>query len=81
VPYSTGETNSARLPPFTEVDFRVNKLFTFKSWQLELYIDFLNAIHGVNPEGIQYNYDYTEHTYTKGLPFIPSPGFQAEFEF
>ncbi len=81
VPYSTGEPNSSRLPPFTEVDFRVNKLFTFKRWQLELYVDFLNAIHGVNPEGIQYNYDYTEHTYTKGLPFIPSPGFQAEFEF
>jgi TonB family protein len=81
VPYSIGDPNSSRLPPFTEVDFRVNKLFTFKSWQLEVYVDFLNAIHGVNPEGIQYNYDYTEHTYTKGLPFIPSPGFQAEFEF
>ena len=81
LPYSTGTDNSERLPSFLEVDFRVSKLFTFKRWQLELYADFLNAIHGVNPEGIQYNYDYTEHTYTKGLPFIPSPGFQAEFEF
>ena len=58
-----------------------DKLFTFKRWQLELYVDLLNAIHGKNPEDLQYNYDYTEETYIRGLPFIPSPGFQAEFEF
>ena len=81
VPYATGPVNAQRLPEFLEVDFRASKLFTFKRWQLELYVDFLNAIHGVNPEAIQYNYDYTEHTYTRGLPFILSPGFQATFEF
>ena len=28
-----------------------------------------------------YNYDYTETAYIKSLPFIPSPGFEAKFEF
>ena len=41
-------------------------------------MDLLNVVHGENPEGIQYNYDYTEHTWIEGLPFIPSPGVQAE---
>jgi len=69
--------NGARLPPFFAVDARVDKLFTFKNWQLELYLDLLNAVRGQNPEFQLYNYDYTESTYIRGPPFIPSPGFEA----
>jgi len=79
--YSTGALNSERLPPYYKVDLRASRLFTFKSWQLELYLDLLNVVRGVNPEFVQYNYDYTESRYIRGLPFIPSPGFQARFEF
>lgn len=79
--YSTGDYNSERLPPFWAVDLRVDKLFTFKRWQLELYLDLLNVLRGENPEFTQYNYDYTEERYIRGLPFIPSPGFEARFEF
>ena len=42
-----------------------------------LYLDLLNAVRGQNPEFQLYNYDYTESTYIRGLPFIPSPGFEA----
>jgi TonB family protein len=80
-PYSTGAWNSERLPPYYKVDLRASRLFTFKGWQLELYLDLLNVVRGVNPEFVQYNYDYTESRYIRGLPFIPSPGFQARFEF
>lgn len=59
----------------------MSKLFTFKRWQLETFLDLLNVVHGENPEQVQYNYDYTESAYVSGLPFIPSPGFQAEFSF
>lgn len=79
--YADGERNSARLPSFVAVDLRIDKLFTFKAWQLETYIDFLNAIRGENPEFTLNNYDFTESRYIRGLPFIPSPGFQAEFYF
>ncbi len=79
--FPSGAYNSERLPPFWAVSVRIDKLFTFKSWQLLLYVDLINAFHGDNPEFEQYNYDYTEKTYFKGLPFIPSPGVEAKVEF
>lgn len=79
--FQTGATNSERLPAFFAVSARVDKLFTFKTWQLDVYVDLLNVVRGVNPEFELYNYDYTEKTYLRGLPFIPSPGFEAKFEF
>jgi TonB family protein len=79
--YSTGAYNSERLPDYFSASARVDKLFTFKTWQLDLYVDFLNAIHGVNPEFELYNYDYTESTYISSLPFIPCPGFEAKVQF
>jgi hypothetical protein len=80
-PFSTGAYNSSRLPAYWAASARIDKLFTFKAWQLDLFVDFLNVVHGTNPEFQLYNYDYTESTYIKGLPFIPSPGFEAKFEF
>jgi TonB family protein len=79
--YSIAEYNSERLPSFVSLDLRMDKTFTFKKWQLETYIDILNAIRGENPEFILNNYDYTESTYIRGLPFIPSLGFEADFSF
>jgi TonB family protein len=79
-PYQTAEANADRLPPFTSLDLRIDKLFTFKHWQLETYIDFINVVRGKNAEYLRYNYDYTDSAYIRGLPFIPSPGIRAEFE-
>ena len=79
VPYATGAPNSARQPDYWAVDVRLDKLFTWKNWQLEVFVDLLNLAHGENPEFILYNYDYTEHDWVSGLPFIPSVGFQAEW--
>ena len=60
----------------------MDKLYRFKTWQLEVYLDLLNAASpSENPEFTLYNYDYTASRYIRGLPFIPSPGFQAEFYF
>jgi TonB family protein len=79
--FATGPRNGERMPPYYAVDFRIDKLRTFKHWQLETYLDILNAVHGINPEGVRYSYDYTESTFVKGLPFIPSPGFEARVFF
>ncbi|MCB9777402.1 MAG: TonB family protein [Alphaproteobacteria bacterium] len=79
--YSAGDYNSSRLPPFFAMDLRVDKMFVFKNWQLEVFLDLLNVVRGQNPEFTQDNYDYTESAYIRGLPFIPSPGFEAEFRF
>ncbi len=79
--FAAGAYNSERLPDYWAVSARFDKLFTFRSWQLSVYVDLLNLIHGTNPEFQVYNYDYTESAYIKGLPFLPSPGFEAKFEF
>lgn len=79
--YTSGDYNSARMPAFAALDLRVDKLFTFKRWQLNLYLDLLNLYRGENPEFVVYNYDYTESAFIRGLPFIPSPGFAVEVEF
>lgn len=75
--FQSAAFNSERLPPFFALDARVDKLFTFKRWQLEVYLDLLNAVRGQNPEFTLYNYDYTDSRFIRGLPFIPSPGFEA----
>ena len=79
--FATTNYNEARLPPFQAVDLRVDKTLTFKRAQLELFVDLLNVYRGENPEFVVYNYDYTESAYIRGLPFIPSPGFELEVEF
>ncbi len=73
--------NTSRLPPYQALDLRVDKLFTFKKWQLEVFADLLNVYRGENPEQLQYNYDGTEYEYVSGLPFVPSLGFQADISF
>lgn len=79
--YSTAPYNSERLPPYWSASARIDKVFTFKAWSLDLFLDLINVVHGTNPEFQIYNYDYTETAYIKSLPFIPSPGFEAKFEF
>jgi TonB family protein len=77
--FSTTGYNDDRLPPFFQTSLRVDKRWTFQRWQLDTYVDLLNAVRGVNPEFTLYNYDYSEKAYVRGLPFIPNVGFEAKF--
>lgn len=77
--FRIGESNDERLPPFFQTSLRFDKLWTFRTWQLETYVDLLNAVRGINPEFLIYNYDYTESAYVRGLPFIPNIGIEARF--
>lgn len=77
--FRAGPYNGERLPPFFQTSLRVDRLFTFRNWQLATYLDLLNAVKGVNPEFTQYSYDYSEYAYVRGLPFIPNIGFEAKY--
>jgi hypothetical protein len=74
-----GPLNSARLPPFSQLDVRVDKTWTFDRWMLNAFIDLLNAYDHRSIEGVAYSYDYSKSTYVQGLPVLPSFGVKGEF--
>ncbi|MEZ4234861.1 MAG: TonB family protein [Myxococcota bacterium] len=78
-PFRVGQINEDRLPPYFQTSLRFDKLWTFRTWQLDTYVDLLNAVRGVNAEFTLYNFDYTEAAYLRGLPFIPNIGIEAKF--
>lgn len=78
-PFRIGEYNDERLPPFFQTSVRIDRLWTFRTWQLATYVDLMNVVRGVNPEFTIYNYDYTDYAYVRGLPFIPNIGIEARF--
>jgi len=75
-----GPENSKRLPPFHELDLRVDKRWVFGAFTLGAYLDVINVYNRVNPDFIAYNFDYTQsRPQTGSLPFIPSIGIRGEF--
>jgi hypothetical protein len=71
-------TYSERLPLFHQLDVRVDKTWSFPSWRLTAYLDVQNVYNYRAVEGVTYNYDYTQHAYSKGLTIFPSIGVRAE---
>ncbi len=78
-PFRVGSQYAERLPGFFQTSLRIDRLWTFRKWQLSTYVDLLNAVKGVNPEFTTYNYDYSGSAYVRGLPFIPNIGVEARF--
>ena len=74
-----GPTNSIRNPLFHRLDLRVEKKWRFDLWSLALYLDVQNVYNQMNPEGTQYNFDFSRSTDIPGLPIIPSLGVRGEF--
>lgn len=77
--FSVGSRNSERLPTFVQTSIRLDKTFTFKTWQLEAYVEVINALRGVNAEGTVYNYDFSEYAFIRGLPTIPNIGLEFRY--
>jgi hypothetical protein len=49
-----GAKYSDRLPPFAQLDLRVDKLWIFNRWTLNAYLDLQNVFNRANPEAMQY---------------------------
>lgn len=69
---------SARDASFHRLDIRVDKTWQFKSWSLSAYLDVQNAYNRKNPEGQQYNYNYSQSQPVSGLPILPIIGLRGE---
>ncbi|HKQ68986.1 MAG TPA: TonB-dependent receptor [Polyangiaceae bacterium] len=75
----SGAPFSRRVPFFHQLDLRVDKQWRFSSWTLRTYLDVQNVYNRSNPEGVTYNYDYSQSRVQGFLPIIPSLGVRGEF--
>jgi hypothetical protein len=71
-----GPTFSERLPWFAQLDVRVDRVWKRPWGTLALFLDVQNATNRANAEGVAYNHDFTERSYTLGLPILPSIGLE-----
>ncbi|HTS82610.1 MAG TPA: TonB family protein [Myxococcaceae bacterium] len=69
-----GAVNSVRLPAFAELDVRIDKVWAFDTWSLDLYLDVQNVTSTRSVEGTTYNYNYSQKAYFQGLPIVPILG-------
>ena len=74
-----GGVNTDRNPPFHQLDLRIDKRWIQQGWILNAYLDVQNVYNRQNPEGLDYNFDYTESVVQSGLPILTILGLRAEF--
>ncbi len=74
-----GGNNVGRLGEFQQLDARIDKTWTYPNWKLNLYLDVQNVFMHGNPEAMNYNYDFTQSTYTTGIPILPILGLKGSW--
>ena len=74
-----GATNTIRQALFHQLDLRVDKVWTFDTWKLDVYLDIQNVYYHANQEGWSYDYDYTNRTEQTGIPILPIFGVRGEW--
>ncbi len=74
-----GSINSARVGDFHQLDIRIDKRWIYESWILNAYLDIQNVYNRQNPEGLGYNFDFTDVEVQSGLPILPIIGLRGEF--
>ena len=79
LPLTSFPPYTRRLPPFHQLDIRVDKRWVYRHWTLSAYMDVLNVYNAGNVEGTSYNYNFTKSVNATGLPILPSFGVRAEF--
>jgi len=77
-PITTGRKND-RMPDFFQLDLRVDRKWTFKTWAFTAYLELQNATNRTNAEGVAYSADYSQHGWMTGLPIFPAFGLRAEY--
>jgi hypothetical protein len=73
-----GAQNSTRLPPFFQLDARVDRSFPVGPLTVTLYLDAQNLTARRNPEEIVYTQSFSASGYLTGLPFLVLLGARIE---
>ncbi len=74
-----GPVNSERMPLYHRLDLRVDYTWAFVYWALSVFLDVQNVYNYQSIEGMQYNYDFSERAYFRGLPILPALGVRGSF--
>jgi TonB family protein len=74
-----GAVNSIRKPTFSQLDVRIDRTFTFNSWQFGAYLDVQNVTNATNPEFTIYDYRCRGSEPVRGIPFLPILGLKGMF--
>ncbi|HVZ75075.1 MAG TPA: TonB family protein [Polyangia bacterium] len=74
-----GATGSARGPTFSQLDARVERVWTFEAWTFGAYLDVQNVLNSNNPEGTIYDYRFQQSAPLRGLPILPVVGLRGRF--
>jgi len=69
----------SRLPPFVQLDFQINNIWSAEAYQVGLYLDFQNILNRKNPEYLVYDYRFTRNDAVHGIPFLASVGAKVSF--
>jgi TonB family protein len=69
-----GGINTVRQPAFQQLDFRVEKTWTFDAWAVSSYIDIQNITNHANTEFKVYDYRFRKSWQVPGIPFFPTLG-------
>ena len=72
-----GVVNSYRLPNFVQLDVRIDKVWVFDNWSLDLYLDIQNVTNSRSTEGTSYNFNYSRSAPFEGLPIVPILGIKG----
>jgi len=72
-----GPVNSYRLPNFAQLDVRIDKVWVFDNWSLDLYLDIQNVTNTRSTEGTSYSYNYAQSARFEGLPIVPILGIKG----
>jgi hypothetical protein len=60
------------------LDVRIEKMWTFATWKLAVYLDVQNVYNASNVEGVVYDFEYRQMTNISGLPILPNLGVRGE---
>lgn len=74
-----GQSRSARIKDFNQLDVRIDKYFVFQKWTLDLYLDIQNIYNQKNVEASFYDYRFREEFEVPGIPILPVLGVKASF--
>ncbi|MDC0717540.1 TonB-dependent receptor [Nannocystis bainbridge] len=74
-----GPVNSARLPVFHQLDIRIDRTWVYKRSMVAAYLDVQNLYNRQNPEGVLYNYDYSDQRAVVGVPILPVLGVRVTY--